>query len=208
MVKRKAIVIDDEQIVLDSVEKILGSENYEVDTSIEGVKGLQRALGGQYDVVLTDIRMPDIGGMRVLRDIKRAKASLPVIMITGYATVKSAVQAMKLGAADYIEKPFTPGELLQAVKAALAVAAEKGPEVQDLIHPDTIIKVLERAASDSSFTADLLYQGVDALEEYDLTGPEKLAILTGDIQWIEKYIGPLTPAQRLWLEQRLGMEVW
>ena len=208
MVKRKAIVIDDEQIVLDSVEKILGSENYEVDTSIEGVKGLQRALGGQYDVVLTDIRMPDIGGMRVLRDIKRAKASLPVVMITGYATVKSAVQAMKLGAADYIEKPFTPGELLQAVKAALAVAAEKGPEVQDLIHPDTIIKVLERAASDSSFTADLLYQGVDALEEYDLTGPEKLAILTGDIQWIEKYIGPLTPAQRLWLEQRLGMEVW
>jgi len=52
--------------------------------------------------------MPDIGGMRVLRDIKRAKLSLPVIIITGYATIRSAVQVIKLGATDYIEKPFNP----------------------------------------------------------------------------------------------------
>ncbi|UCG67513.1 MAG: response regulator, partial [Deltaproteobacteria bacterium] len=94
MERKKALVIDDEQIVLDSVSKILADENYEVDVSLSGRKGLESAIQKDYDVVLTDIRMPDIGGMRVLRDIKRAKPSLPVVIITGYATVRSAVQAM------------------------------------------------------------------------------------------------------------------
>jgi len=208
MGKNKALVIDDEQIVLDSVSKILKDENYEVDVSLSGREGLNQAIQKEYDIVLTDIRMPDIGGMRVLRDVKRAKPSLPVVIITGYASVKSAVQAMKLGAADYIEKPFTPDQLLKAVNAALDMAATKPPEEQALIHKEEMIKILERAASDSEFIAKLLYEGADALEEYDLTGPEKLALLTGDIEWIEKHMGPLKPNQKLWLEQRLSAEIW
>jgi len=204
----KALVIDDEQVVLDSVTKILTDENYEVDVSLSGREGLQWAIGRDYDIVLTDIRMPDIGGMRVLRDIKRAKPSLPVVMITGYASVESSVQAMKLGAADYIEKPFTPVQLLKAVASALDIAATQVPEEQELIHKEEMIKVLERASSDSEFIANLLYQGADALEEYELTGPEKLAVLTGDIEWIEGQIGPLTPIQKRWLEQRLSAEIW
>jgi len=208
MEKNKALVIDDEQIVLDSVSKILKDENYEVDVSLSGREGLNQAIQKEYDIVLTDIRMPDIGGMRVLRDVKRAKPSLPVVIITGYASVKSAVQAMKLGAADYIEKPFTPDQLLKAVDAALDIAATQAPEVQDLIHKEEMITILERAASDSEFIAKLLYEGADALEEYDLTGAEKLALLTGDIEWIEKNMGPLKPNQKLWLEQRLSAEIW
>jgi DNA-binding NtrC family response regulator len=208
MEKNKALVIDDEQIVLDSVSKILKDENYEVDVSLSGREGLNQAIQKEYDIVLTDIRMPDIGGMRVLRDVKRAKPSLPVLIITGYASVKSAVQAMKLGAADYIEKPFTPDQLLKAVDSALDIAATKPPEEQALIHKEEMIKILERAASDSEFIAKLLYEGADALEEYDLTGPEKLALLTGDIEWIEKNMGPLKPNQKLWLEQRLSAEIW
>jgi DNA-binding NtrC family response regulator len=204
----KALAIDDEQVVLDSVSKILRSENCDVDVSLSGREGLDRAIQRDYDVVLTDIRMPDIGGMRVLRDIKRAKPSLPVIIITGYATVQSAVQAMKLGAADYLEKPFTPEQLIEAVKLALDVASTRPAERQDLIHKEEVIKVLERAATDSEFVCSLLYHGADALEEYDLTGPEKLALLTGDIEWIEKHVGPLTPIQRRWLEQRLSAEIW
>ena len=204
----KALVIADEQIVLDSVSKILKGENYEVDVSLSARQGLDWAIQKQYDIVLTDIRMPDIGGMRVLRDIKRARPSLPVVMITGYATVKSAVQAMKLGAAEYMEKPFTPEELLKAVAAALDIAATQPPEEQVLIHKEEVIRVLERAAADEQFTADLLYKGADALEDYDLTGSEKLAVLTGDLQWIEEHIGPLKPNQRRWLEQRLGTEIW
>ena len=208
MKEKKALVIDDEQIVLDSVSKILTDENYEVDVSLSGREGLNWAIQKEYDIVLTDIRMPDIGGMRVLRDIKRANPSLPVVMITGYGSIQSSVQAMKLGAADYIEKPFTPDQLINAVASALDVAVTKPPEEQALIHKEEMITILERAASDSEFIAQLLYKGADALEEYNLTGPEKLALLTGDIEWIEKNIGPLKPNQKLWLEQRLSAEIW
>ena len=164
----RALVIDDEQIVLDSGRKILTEERYEVDTALSGREGLRKAIERDYEVVLTDIRMPDIGGMRVLRDVKRAKPTLPVVIITGYATLRSAVQAMKLGAADYLEKPFTPDQLLKAVASALEVAATEEPEEQSLIHTEEMLKVLERAAT-------------DALDHYELTGPEKLALLTGDI---------------------------
>lgn len=208
MEKKRALVIDDEQIVLDSVSKILANEEYAVDVSLSGREGLDQAIRERYDIVLTDIRMPDIGGMRVLRDIKRAKPSLPVVMITGYASVQSAVQAMKLGAADYLEKPFTPDQLITSVASALEIAATQKPEAQELIHKEEVIKVLERAASDSDFTASLLYKGVGALEGYNLTGPEKLAVLTGDLHWIEEQIGQLTEKQRLWLEQRLSAEIW
>jgi DNA-binding NtrC family response regulator len=208
MKKRKTLVIDDDEIVLKSVSKILTDENYEVDTTLSGREGIDWAIERPYDVVLTDIRMPDIGGMRVLRDIKRAKPKLPVLMITGYASVQSAVQSMKLGAADYLEKPFTPDQLLKGVALALDIAEAGRPEEQALIHKEQVLKVLDRAATDSEFIANLLYEGADALEEYSLTGPEKLAVLTGDIEWIERYTGPLTPSQKRWLEQRLSAEIW
>ncbi len=208
MEKKKVLVIDDEQIVLDSVSKVLTAENYEVDASLSGRQGLDWAIEKEYDIVLTDILMPDMGGMRVLKYIKRAKPSLPVIIITGYATVKSAVQAMKLGAADYVEKPFTPDQLLKAVASALDTAATKPAEVQTVVHKEEIIKVLEKAATDKTFSHDLLLYGADTLYDYDLSGPEKLAILTGDIEWIEEQIGPLTKSQRRWLELRKSAEIW
>ena len=204
----KALVIDDEQIVLDSVAKILTQEDFEVDTALSSRLGLDRAVQETYDIVLTDIRMPEIGGMRVLRDIKRAKPSLPVVMITGYATVQSAVQAMKLGATDYIEKPFTPEELLKVVSDALDVAARQPPEEQSLIHKEEMKKVLERTATDLEFIGRLFTQGAEALEEYELTGPEKLALITGDINWVEDHIGPLKESHRRWFESRLSAEIW
>jgi len=194
MEKKQVLVIDDEQIVLDSVSQILIDENYEVDVSLSGREGLDWAIERPYDIILTDIRMPDIGGMRVLRDIKRVKSSLPVVIITGYATTKSAVQAMKLGAAEYIEKPFEPEQLLEAVARALGTAAED--EEQGLIHKEEMAKVLERAESDDEFFANLLEAGADALDEYDLTKAEKLAIVTGDVSWIEDQVGRLTRPQR------------
>jgi len=208
MEKTKVLVIDDEQIVLDSVRKILTQEQFEVDTAISSRNGLDLAIQKGYDLVLTDIRMPEIGGMRVLRDIKRAKPSTTVVIITGYATVQSAVQAMKLGATDYIEKPFTPEELVEAVKSALDISAKQPPEEQKLVHKDEVIKVLERAAADSDFAESLYSNGADTLEEYGLTTPEKLAILTGDIAWIEEHVGALTDSQKRWLIQKLSAEIW
>jgi DNA-binding NtrC family response regulator len=206
--KRRVLVIDDEQIILDSVKKILSKEDFEVDVSLKSPEGLDLSLKREYDIVLTDIRMPVIGGMRILRDIRRAKPALPVVIITGYATVSSAVQAMKLGASDYIEKPFTPEELVKRVNQTLEGASEAEPEEQKVIHKKEVITVLERASSDSDFVARLYYEGADALDEYKLTGPEKLAILTGDISWIEEHVGPLTKNQMRWLQQRLSAEIW
>ncbi len=208
MEKKKVLVIDDEQIILDSVKKILSAEDFQIDPAISSRDGLERAMSRDYDLVLTDIRMPEIGGMRILRDIKRSKPALPVVIFTGYATVQSAVQAMKLGASDYIEKPFTPDMLVTTVKKVLRKAASEQPEKQELIHKDEVIRVLERAAVDSEFVAGLFYYGPEALQDYELTGPEKLAILTGDIQWIESQIGSLSAEQKRWLESRLSAEIW
>jgi DNA-binding NtrC family response regulator len=206
MGKKKALVIDDEKIVLDSVKKIL-EEDYDVEATLSGRQGLEWAVQKDYEVVLTDIRMPDIGGMVVLRDIKRAKPSLPVMMITGYASVNSAVQAMKLGAADYIEKPFTPDDLMKAVELAIEKSASRQPDEQALVHKEDIVRVLDRAATDGEFVYNLLHRWADALEEYSLNNAEKLALLTGDMDWIEKHVGPLTAKQKRWLEKPLSPEM-
>jgi FixJ family two-component response regulator len=208
MAATKVLVIDDEQVVLDSVRRILEAENMTVDGALSAKEGMAAALGTPYDIVLSDIRMPEVGGMKVLRDIKRAKPSLPVVLITGFATVSSAVQAMKLGAADYIEKPFTPDALAAAVRRALESSRKTAPEDQGILHRDEVVRVLERAAADGQFVADLFYLGADALEGYELTAAEKLAILTGDVPWIERHLGTLSATQKRWLEQRLSAEIW
>jgi DNA-binding NtrC family response regulator len=205
--KRRALVIDDEQIVLDSVKRILVEGDYEVEATLSGRQGLEWCTQKDYDVVLTDIRMPDIGGMVVLRDLKRAKPALPVLIITGYANVRSAVQAMRLGASDYLEKPFTPEELLLSVDKAVQTAASQVPQEQALTHKEEILRVLERAASDGEFVHQLLHNWADALDGYNLNNAEKLALLTGDIDWIEKYAGPLTAKQKRWLEKPLSAEM-
>jgi DNA-binding response OmpR family regulator len=204
----KALVIDDEQIVLDSVKRILSQENFDVDIALSGKKGLDLALNNPYDIVLTDIHMPEIGGMRILRDVKRAKPSVPVVIITGYATVQSSVQAMKLGATDYIEKPFTPEELFKRMIAAIDAAGAVEPEEQKVVHREEVLRVLDRAGSDLEFVGSLFLKGADALEEYHLTAAEKLAVLTGDIIWLEEHVGKLTENRKRWLEQKLSAEVW
>lgn len=164
------------------------------------------ALQKPYDLVLTDLRMPDIGGMRVLRDIKRAKPALPVVMITGYASVPSAVQAVKLGAAEILEKPFSPDGLVAVVRKALS--ARPGGDADETIHRGEIIRLLERAAVDQNLVYELMHCGADALADYELTNAEKLAILTADIEWIEKQVGQLSSTQRKWLDARRNSEIW
>jgi DNA-binding NtrC family response regulator len=208
MGKKRVLVIDDERIVLDSITKILKEENFEVDVTLSGRQGLEWAIAKDYDIVLTDLRMPDIGGMRVLRDVKRAKPTMPVVMITGFSNVKSAVEAMKLGAAEYLEKPFAPDALVKVIQKALHIAATTAPEDQSLIHKEEVLSVLERAATDYMLVYNLLHYGAEALDEFTLTAAEKLAILSGDIQWIENHVGKLSLTQRKWLEGRLSAEIW
>jgi DNA-binding NtrC family response regulator len=119
MVKPRILVIDDEEIVRISCKKCLVPEGFDVDVAINGREGIALSKANKYDLVLTDLKMPDMDGMEFLMNMKKDQSDAKVIMITGYSTVENAVRALKLGAYNYIEKPFTPDTLITAVKEAL-----------------------------------------------------------------------------------------
>ena len=110
--KRRIIIIDDEPTIGTSSKRVLEMENFDVTYQQNAKTGLKEALSGEYDLILLDLLLPEIEGMDILRAIKSKGIQSEVIIITGYATVQTAVEAMKLGAADYISKPFSPDELI------------------------------------------------------------------------------------------------
>jgi len=110
--KKKILIIDDETTIGTSCKRVLERENFEVLYQQNGRSGLKEALTGKYDLILLDLLLPDIEGMEILKSIKSKEISSEVIIITGYATVQTAVETIQLGAADYISKPFSPDELI------------------------------------------------------------------------------------------------
>jgi DNA-binding NtrC family response regulator len=118
-VKGKVLVIDDERSVCISCVRILEEEGYDVEYTLSGHEGVARATDGRWDVILLDLKMPDISGMEALARIHGAHPEQPIIIITGYATIQTSIEAIKRGAFDYIPKPFTPEELALAVAKAM-----------------------------------------------------------------------------------------
>lgn len=115
----RVLIIDDEDIVRVSCSRSLSTKGYKVKSANSGVEGLKILARERFDLVLTDLMMPDIDGIEVLQKIKQEWPDTEIIIITGYGTVGSAVQAMKYGAFDYLEKPFNPDNLLLTVEKAL-----------------------------------------------------------------------------------------
>jgi len=113
-------VIDDEPIIRDILEQLLTGEGYTVELSASGEEALPKFEAATYDLVLLDLLMPGLGGLEVLPTIKRLRPSTAIIIITAYASVESAIEAMKIGAYDYIQKPFKHEELLLTIERALA----------------------------------------------------------------------------------------
>jgi len=108
---QRVLVIDDEATVCLSCERILSSDGYQVPCRQDPKAGLDESLSGQYDIILLDVVMPEMDGLDVLKKLKAAGVSSEVVIITGYSTVETAIEAMKQGAVDYVSKPFTPDEL-------------------------------------------------------------------------------------------------
>jgi len=108
--KSKILIIDDEEVVLDSCTQILEGSNHQIATAIDGDLGLKLVREFQPDLVFIDLKMPGISGFQVLEKIREFDATIVTLVITGYATVGSAVEAMKNGAYDFLPKPFTPDE--------------------------------------------------------------------------------------------------
>jgi NAD(P)H-flavin reductase/DNA-binding NarL/FixJ family response regulator len=121
---QKILVIDDEEVVLDSCLAILAGGDYEVATATGGEEGLRLAAEISPDLVFVDVKMPGIPGLEVLERLRSADPSIIVIVITGYATVSLAVDAMKRGAFDFLPKPFTPDEFRQMTRRGLERRAE------------------------------------------------------------------------------------
>ena len=109
------LIVDDEDLMRSFLETAL-SEDYNVETAMNGKEGLEKIKANNYDLVLTDIRMPEIDGITLLKEIKRLNKSCQVIVMTAYGTVEDAVDAMKIGAYDYIQKPFSADEIEIKVK--------------------------------------------------------------------------------------------
>jgi DNA-binding NtrC family response regulator len=117
--KARILIVDDEDIVLRSCARILAGDAYEVDTVLDPWEALRRVDEGGCDVLVLDIMMPNIDGLQVLQHVKERHPEIDVIMMTGLSQIQTAVQAMKLGAFDYLPKPFDPDELQLVVDRAL-----------------------------------------------------------------------------------------
>lgn len=160
------LVIDDEQIMREGCSRILSKEGWTVATADTGQKGLeaiQRSLD-QFDAILLDLMMPGMSGMEALDRIRNIDSNLLVIVITGYATVESAVEAMKKGAYDFIPKPFTPDQLRIVVRRALErrslqkeaefLRSEREKSLHDIATEKSRIKTIIHCMGDGVLVCD------------------------------------------------------
>lgn len=211
------LLMEDELHVAKGLQMVLAEEGYDVDVAMTGQSAIEKFYGKTFDLLVADLKLPDMNGMDVIRHVKSTKPDTEVIVITGYASVASAVEAMKMGAREYLPKPFTEDEfknvvyeaLKEKVEALLRTPVEKIEErVDKLIERREVMRVLNRAAEEESFWKALMERGAEALHEYELSPEARSAIITGDLRWINEHIGELTQKQLLFLLKRLEMEIW
>ena len=117
--RSRVLVVDDESSIRELLQKTLALAEYDVDTAPDGRAGLERLRLGHYDLLIADLKMPGMDGLTLIREAKRLKADLPVIIITGFSTESSAIEAVNLGVAGYLTKPFRVPQVLAAAARAL-----------------------------------------------------------------------------------------
>ena len=115
----RVLVVDDEASIRDLLSKTLALAEYEVDLAPDGRTALERLRIVPYDLLITDLKMPGVDGLAVIREARRMKADIPVIIITGFSTEASAIEAVNLGVAGYLTKPFRVPRVLAAAAKAL-----------------------------------------------------------------------------------------
>jgi len=123
----RILVIDDERTIHVALTRILGRQGHRVDAVFGGPDGLERLAAHRYDLVITDLMMPEMNGMELLQAMRAKGYDVPVLMITGYPTIRTALEALRLGAVDYVSKPFTREEVLGPVQRTLRRPAAPSP---------------------------------------------------------------------------------
>jgi excisionase family DNA binding protein len=117
----RVLVVDDEASIRDLLEKTLTMSDYQVDTAPDGRSALERMRMYSYDLLISDLKMPGMDGLAVIREARRLKADLPVIVITGFSSESSAIEALNLGVASYLTKPFRVSQVLSKAAKALGI---------------------------------------------------------------------------------------
>jgi CheY-like chemotaxis protein/glycine cleavage system H lipoate-binding protein len=134
--KARILCVDDEEVILGSFRKILVLDGYSVDTVSSGPEAINLIKSHHYDFLFTDLKMPEMDGIEVTKTVKYLRPDIDVVIITGYATVETAVDCMKLGAMDYVQKPFTEDELLDFVQKSLLKRQDR---IQKQLKPRVLI---------------------------------------------------------------------
>jgi excisionase family DNA binding protein len=117
--RSRVLVVDDESSIRELLQKTLALAEYDVDSAPDGRAALERLRLGNYDLLIADLKMPGMDGLTLIREAKRLKTDLPVIIITGFSTESSAIEAVNLGVAGYLTKPFRVPQVLAAAARAL-----------------------------------------------------------------------------------------
>lgn len=176
----KILIIEDDAAFCQMLQKFLAKKEYDVDTSFSATDAKEKIGTSSYDLVLTDLRLPDYDGIKLLADIKEKHASTPVIVMTGYAEVGTAVDAMKKGAFDYISKPFTPEEIVMVIANALNSKSSSIPKTETIEAKEKPLSREVNMASDGVIHGKS--EASRKLEEYiQLVAPTDMSILiTGE----------------------------
>lgn len=120
----RVLVVDDEESIRDQLMKMLATEDYQVDAVPDGPTAIERMRLKPYDLLVTDLRLPGIDGLALVREMKRLRSDLAVIVVTGYSTESAAIEALNLGVAGYLTKPFRMRQVLNKAAAALGLDKE------------------------------------------------------------------------------------
>jgi DNA-binding response OmpR family regulator len=209
------LLMEDEMNVAKGLEMVMREEGYEVDLADTGQGALDKFRASEFDLLVADLRLPDMDGMDVVQHVREKRPKTNVVIITGYPSVSSAVQAVRMGVSDYLRKPFTEDEFKTAVKSALKEKEKESMEElivetqkERLIQKEEVTRVLERAYQNGEFWRVLMENGSETLKEYRLSRKAKAAILSGDLEWIRKNVGELTEEQLMFIYKRLEREAW
>ncbi len=199
---KRILAVDDEQVVLGAICKALGRDELEIDTTRDAASALELLVKHNYDLLITDLMMPKINGLELLERLPGMKIDTRVIMITGYPTIRTALQAKRLGAFEYVSKPFTKQELRSVVIRALRTV----PEAQSRPVCNTIAggsryaiphhswamwhsKDIWRAGMMSAFAAEVgPIRSLQPPIVGDLVEQGRIAVVIEDIEGVEHFL--------------------
>jgi len=166
----RVLVVDDEPSMCRALSAVLERFGLKVSTALDGLQGLTKFRRDVYDLVIADLKMPGMSGVELLKEIKRISPRTPVVLLTAYGTIEGAVEAMKEGAFDFLQKPFSPEVLRDVVSRALRPRDQDSPKSRPIITQSPLmLEVLDMAREVAKSSAPILITGESG------TGKELLA---------------------------------